>query len=417
MAKMKGILGVILRHIGRDHHSYNATQEVVKVKKYLLTIFAVVGLIATIASMSTTAYGDAVYNQCNTHWGQTFSNTGAWFEALNFNRVVQATEEKVFKPAGYNPLDQTLPQWLKDRVMVGNVVRAFAVEDNGCLGRTGDLFSAGYRHYGVGKGVFYVVPNRFSKAMIRNKRTKLFSKRLVIKVTIIGFTSCGNPVLGTGYVAIYIRVPHRVVKRHKPKKRPPVKKTGCTAGNGGCGTQTSTATTTCGNGQILSATGCVTISTNNNCGTVVVGSGSVTNGGNNCNTTIITSSPPPPAPEITLTSFVNVNQVPAGSNSGCTSSTGPSCVEITCYASEAGGSLTVDPGIGSISACNSSTQASSLTVVSLPSGNFNVCLVLYAPNDVDQPSSMTVTATADLGTAQSTLSQTFQISYPTRSTS
>jgi|GEM_PF-6212709 len=121
------------------------------------------------------------------------------------------------------------------------------------------------------------------------------------------------------------------------------------------------------------------------------------------------STPPPPAQSITITSLTQLNMIPAGKSSNEFS--------IGVNASAAGGSLTVDPGIGSVSACTDTTGANrqdSMVFSNLGSGNSSLCVLLWAPNDADQPASMTVTFTAILGTAKDVKTETVPITYPTR---
>jgi hypothetical protein len=111
-------------------------------------------------------------------------------------------------------------------------------------------------------------------------------------------------------------------------------------------------------------------------------------------------------PSITITSMTTLNMIPEGKNSGP--------FDVFVNASEAGGSLTVDPGIGAVSGCESNTPESSVTFEHIPAGNSKACIILYAPSDSDKPSSMTVTFTAILGSAKDVKTQTFEIQYPTR---
>ena len=119
--------------------------------------------------------------------------------------------------------------------------------------------------------------------------------------------------------------------------------------------------------------------------------------------------PPPPPPvekTIKITSMTTLNDIPTGKSSG------PFYIGVN--ASSAGGSVTVDPGIGAVSKCDSTTPTGSVTFSSLSAGNTTLCVVLYAPSDPLQPATMTVTVYASLGTASDTRSSTFGISYPVR---
>jgi hypothetical protein len=114
----------------------------------------------------------------------------------------------------------------------------------------------------------------------------------------------------------------------------------------------------------------------------------------------------PPAQTILITSLTQLNQIPAGRSSGN--------FIVTVHASDAGGELTVDPGIGAVSDCSGGALQSNMTFTGLAAGDNTLCLQLWAPNDASQPTSMTATFTATLGSASDVKSQTFTITYPTR---
>jgi len=118
------------------------------------------------------------------------------------------------------------------------------------------------------------------------------------------------------------------------------------------------------------------------------------------------SQPPPPSQSILITSLTQLNQIPAGMSSGE--------FNVTVHASDAGGELTVDPGIGAVSDCSGGALQSDMTFTGLAAGDNTLCLQLWAPNDASQPSSMTATFTAILGSASDVKSETFAITYPTR---
>lgn len=117
--------------------------------------------------------------------------------------------------------------------------------------------------------------------------------------------------------------------------------------------------------------------------------------------------PPPPAKSIKIVAMTTLNDIPTGKTSG------PFYIDVN--ASDAGGSLTVDPGIGSVSKCDSTSPLGSVSFNSLPAGGSTQCVIFYAPSDPAKPSTMTVTATAILGSASDVKSHTFGISYPVRS--
>ncbi len=128
-----------------------------------------------------------------------------------------------------------------------------------------------------------------------------------------------------------------------------------------------------------------------------------------------TTPPPPPPPcEVTYTcpssvlilSMTDLNDIPTARSSG------PYYVEVS--ASDAGGTLTVDPGIGSITDCNGGPREGSMTL-SVPKGGTKFCFVIWAPDDPAKPTKMTVTATAVLGKSSAFQVDELDIKYPTRS--
>lgn len=169
---------------------------------------------------------------------------------------------------------------------------------------------------------------------------------------------------------------------------------------------------------------CVAVT--NNCGVVVIGNNNTVNsdncnaefcvahGGNwNSQTQVCTfSSPPPPPPpppppspqSVVITAMTTLNDIPEGLSSG------PFNIDVN--ASDPGGSLTVDPGVGSISSCDGGVRQGSMTL-SLARGAQQVCVILWAPAEASI-NSMTVTATAVLGTSKDIKSQTFAITHPVR---
>lgn len=120
-------------------------------------------------------------------------------------------------------------------------------------------------------------------------------------------------------------------------------------------------------------------------------------------------SPLPSPPSVTITSVIDLNDVPIGKNSGQ--------LPVTVNAS-APGSLTIDPGNGGISACNSSTPLSSLTL-SFGAGTSTLCVIYYAPQDATATKgSITYTAivTTSGGTAKDVKTDPngFDITNPSR---
>jgi len=102
--------------------------------------------------------------------------------------------------------------------------------------------------------------------------------------------------------------------------------------------------------------------------------------------------------------MTTLNDIPEGRSSG------PFYINVN--ASAPGGSLTVDPGVGSVTGCEGGTRQGSITL-SLAAGNQQKCVILWAPSEASI-NSMTVTVTAILGTARDVKSQTFRVTHPVR---
>lgn len=136
--------------------------------------------------------------------------------------------------------------------------------------------------------------------------------------------------------------------------------------------------------------------------------------GNTWNSTqnVCSSAPPPPPPctqnctsSVLILSMTDLNDIPTGKSSG------PYYVEVS--ASDVGGTLTVDPGIGSITDCNGGSREGSMTLP-VPKGVTKFCFVIWAPDDPAKPSQMTVTATAVLGNSSAHKEDVLGITYPIR---
>jgi hypothetical protein len=113
---------------------------------------------------------------------------------------------------------------------------------------------------------------------------------------------------------------------------------------------------------------------------------------------------PPPAPCVSITSTTLLNDINEGRTSGPFYYTVNSC---------GSGSITVDPGVGGVSDCNSSTPSPTGFTANLSAGNNTVCVIFYAPTDTSA-NSMTVTATATQGNAKDVKAQTVTIKHPIR---
>lgn len=115
--------------------------------------------------------------------------------------------------------------------------------------------------------------------------------------------------------------------------------------------------------------------------------------------------PPTTTKSILITSVIDLNDVPAGKDSGP--------MPFTVHASDAGGQVKVDPGIGKISSCDSNTSQATITFNNLQAGDNDLCVKFYAPTDAAAQQA-TITYTATLGNASDVRRVTFAITHPTR---
>jgi hypothetical protein len=410
------------------------------------------------AFMSSTAFA---YGQ----FGPGTTNPITWMHQIQSDGLssqVQALEAS----AGFHRMDGSWSSFVSTRVIAAPIVGPADPTDFGEM--NSHMYSVGQRMLPNGTVVFIVIPVKYTKADIRLSPTKGY-KRIVVRVHIVGKSNCENAESGWVSIAIYIKIevkhPKKIVVKH-PKKivkkivvkhhKKVVKKIVCRSGSklvgGSCvvqtqscqsgfswnGTQCVQQAASCPSGEVMNSNGncvnqantaeeacqteggswngnnslCTITQVNGDCSTIIVVNGSgdtvSTNNSGNCNTTVPpapTPAPTPASPTVTITSLTDLNMIPSGDSSGE--------FDIGVNASASGGSLTVDPGIGSVSSCDSTTPETSI-LLTVPSGNSTQCVILYAPDDSDQPSSMTATFTANLGTASDVKTQTFGITYPTR---
>ncbi len=393
----------------------------IKVASWAITL-----IITTLAfvMMANTASANS-RGQCNVSPGNTVTSTSEWLGVLR-KEGVTGQVGRVFNSAGYRSYDQNLRQWMSQRVIRTKSHRSFRAVDYGCRG--GNLFSVGIRSYGKGKQIFVVMPLKYSKADFRTRKSGGYTKKVAISVKVIGLSDCGNPVIGTTTIIVWVKgskpsSPSKPKPTPKPTPAPtPEVVVSCPTGTNWNGSQcvgnVNQAEQDCRAtvGGTWNGDMCVNTQTNNNCGNTNVGSGNNASG-DNCNTTNICSnvnSPagvvnctvPPQAKSIKITSSVTLNDIPVGKNSGP--------FTLTVNASESGGSVTVDPGIGAVSKCDSTTPVASATFSSLPAGNSELCVIFYAPSDPARPTSMTISMVATLGSSSDIKSQTFAITYPVR---
>ena len=168
--------------------------------------------VAVFAINASAAMANSV-GQCNVTPGNTVTSTSEWQSVLRKEGVTKQASKKVFGKAGYHSVDQSLNQWLTQRVIRTKAAKPFSAIDYGC--RNKKLFSVGKRSYAKGKGIFAVLPKAYSKKDFSTKKTKVFTLKKTITVITIGLDDCGNPVYGYAKIIIWI------VKVKTPPVKPP----------------------------------------------------------------------------------------------------------------------------------------------------------------------------------------------------
>lgn len=304
--------------------------------------------------------------------------------------------DDVARSAGQTPgVDGSSSSIVKGGIVMVIVVRGGYVTNFTCRGgkfrnlRTKKYIPAGSRYY---------VPEKYAPAKCKKGKVKT------------GYEArCGNKQVGNLLVKrpCNKKPPKKTPKTPPPIVTPPPSSGGCTViiggdnnGVAGCG---NIVTCTINGKQITDSTVC---SSYNSCIAIQ---------GYTWNSTQNVCVPPPPPPSceetgtcpssVAILSMTDLNDIPTGKSSG------PYYVEVS--ASAAGGTLTVDPGIGSITDCNGGTRQGSITLP-VPKGVTKFCFVIWAPDDPAKPSQMTVTATAVLGNSFVRKEDVLLITYPTR---
>jgi hypothetical protein len=105
---------------------------------------------------------------------------------------------------------------------------------------------------------------------------------------------------------------------------------------------------------------------------------------------------------VTITSYVDKNDVPVGKTSGQMPFVVNAC---------GAGSVTIDPGNGGISTCDSSVKQTTPLTLPLVAGNNSLCVIYYAPGEASAMSG-SVTYTAIQGNAKDVKIDNFAITHP-----
>lgn len=118
--------------------------------------------------------------------------------------------------------------------------------------------------------------------------------------------------------------------------------------------------------------------------------------------------PPPLPPSVAITGRTILNDVPEGKSSG------PMPFKVN---ASAAGSVTVNPDLGSVSSCTSTTRQASVTF-SFAAGDNSLCVIYYAPGEssvMQDRITYTAIVTTAGGTAKDVKSDVFAITHPIRS--
>ena len=320
---------------------------------------------------------------------------------LRYNGVATKFAQKV----GIIPADGSITAQLNQALVIGKVAKATKTKNHRCDGHGGYTSRGlGPKYLPVGMPVALVPPPSLSKDVCSHPSSKC--KSIIVTVKVVFPWSCWNLNIGTIKVRIWIKkdkVPP--VKPKPPTVIPPPSGGGCSINIGGDnnGVVGCNVTVYCSivGKQITDSTVC---SNYENC---VAHQGYTWDSTQNV---CVSSPPPPPTCEqsgtcsvIHITSWTDLNDIPYNRDSGP--------FYVTVNASASGGSLTIDPGIGGISDCASSTPIPTGYTASLSQGNTTVCVKLYAPKDVNA-TTMKVTAIANLGSASDSRTQDVAISHP-----
>ncbi len=398
---------------------------IIKKLSFLLTaILVVVGSFAVNPSVSLANQN----GQCDGPSSRFASTPTVWLHNLEGEGVAGQTGA-IEKRVGFVSRDTTFKDWVKSRTIVAPLAQPAYVADYYCRDKQARLWK--YEYLPAGRKVVFVLPRNLARAAV-SPRPKKGYRRQMVKNKVAGQSTCSNPTPGNAIVFLYVRthkrhkprrhhVQHKkVVKVEKPSSPPLSCSPGHTLINGACQTVNVSAQQECehkGGNWNSSENLCSVIVVVGNCSyiTVTDGSGNTVSTGaaEVCPVTVVTPpekgcgcKPPVETPSIVITSRPSENMIPAGVNSGE--------LHLTVEASTKGGTVTIDPGIGSVSKCGGSPQGS-VTFSSLGSGASTLCFVLFAPEDGDKPSSMTVTYTATLaGAAPCVKEDTLEIQYQPR---
>jgi hypothetical protein len=351
----------------------------------VLAAFVVGGTILT----TGVARADSI-GQCNNRPGNYVSSASEWQHVLGNEGVTSQAQSQIFAPAGFVSGDQTIGQWMTQRVIIAKAAKPFSGHDYGC--RDGNMFSAGHRGYARGKAIFFVLPSKYRKGDFSLHKTQKHNHAILIRGRAIGLPDCGNTFQAFVWILIYVEKPahHKPAKKHhkkpkpvQPAPQPPTQN--CSGNNNGSGS-TGSVTGNC--------------SSQGDC-----------NGVANCNVVIVPPTPcicAPAFPSIKISSHIDLNQISAGKTSGPLS--------FTVTASDAGGSVTVDPGNGGVSDCNGGPVRSDITFDHLAAGNNPECIIVTAPDDADKPATGSVAYSATLttsgGTSTDSVVDGYNIKYP-----
>lgn len=221
---------------------------------------------------------------------------------------VVSQASRVFKSAGYSPVDENVKTWLNTRVVAAKLAKSATVGNFMCKG--GRLSPTSKRTLAKGTLVHVALPANLSKADVRTTKPKNTAGwvKKVICVRAVAQTSCSNPITGKVCVVVWVKKKPAITPAPTPTQPAPTCAAGSVLVGGNCVIQTQTAQQTstvrqaCEANQITNGNQCISyvymtiIQINANCSQVYYGSGGVVVYEQNILCSVVNNPTPTPTP-------------------------------------------------------------------------------------------------------------------------
>lgn len=202
----------------------------------LKRILPMVAILATTCILAVPSTASA-WNRCGgqvSNWSQLYNN---WKKQ---GILGSPNLKKVLVPAGYRPVDGSIKQFMRDRVMIGRTRTTVTIDNFGCAG--GQLGSVGGKSLTAFWPIAYALPAKYSKKDVSKTPRKGY-KPVRIRAHLVAQATCSNPGKKVITVTIYVKVsktPKKPKKKPTPNPAPPAAPApGCNQ-NGGTNTNSST---------------------------------------------------------------------------------------------------------------------------------------------------------------------------------